>query len=124
MDVLKDGIKPLFFRCFAAATGSALVSSIYCIADASMIGRYHGPSGTAALTVFSPIWSAGYGLGLPGIKSERKTYCENPGHIDLDFHFKRCNFNELKYPKSLYMYTLYIHNGLFIHEEGGLSRKL
>ncbi len=64
MDLLKDKIRPLFFRYFVAATGSALLSSLFIIVDAMMIGRYHGPSGNAAISVFSPIWTTGYCLGL------------------------------------------------------------
>ena len=64
MDVLKDRIRPLYFRFLTAATGSALVYSVFGIVDAMMIGKYHGPVGNAALSVFSPIWAAGYCLGL------------------------------------------------------------
>ncbi len=64
MDVLKDRIRPLYFRYLAAAMGSALVYSVFGIVDAMMIGKYHGPVGNAALSVFSPIWAAGYCLGL------------------------------------------------------------
>jgi len=32
--------------------------------DAMMVGKYHGPSGNAALAVFNPLWSIIYCLGL------------------------------------------------------------
>ena len=64
MDLLTDKIRPLYARYLIAATGSALVYSVFGIVDAAMIGNYHGPVGNAALAVFSPIWAVGYCLGL------------------------------------------------------------
>ena len=64
MDLLKDKIRPMYLRYLIAATGSALVYSVFGIVDAAMIGNYHGPVGNAALAVFSPIWAVGYCLGL------------------------------------------------------------
>ena len=39
MDLLKDKVKPLYFRYLAAAFGSALTSSIYSIVDMAMVGQ-------------------------------------------------------------------------------------
>ena len=64
MDLLTDKIRSLYARYLIAATGSALVYSVFGIVDAAMIGNYHGPVGNAALAVFSPIWAVGYCLGL------------------------------------------------------------
>ena len=64
MDILKDKIKPLYFKYLVAASGSAMVVSIFGLVDAMMVGQYHGPVGTAALAVFSPLWSVIYCLGL------------------------------------------------------------
>ena len=64
MDLLRDKVRPMYFRYLIAATGSALVYSVFGIVDAAMIGNYHGPVGNAALAVFSPIWAVGYCLGL------------------------------------------------------------
>ena len=64
MDILKDKIKPLYFKYLVAASGSAMVVSIFGLVDAMMVGQYHGPIGTAALAVFSPLWSVIYCLGL------------------------------------------------------------
>ena len=64
MNLLTDKIRPMYFRYLAAATGSALVYSVFGIVDAAMIGNYHGPVGNAALAVFSPIWAVSYCLGL------------------------------------------------------------
>ena len=64
MDLLTDKIRHLYARYLIAATGSALVYSVFGIVDAAMIGNYHGPVGNAALAVFSPIWAVGYCLGL------------------------------------------------------------
>lgn len=64
MNLLTEKIRPMYVRYLIAATGSALVYSVFGIVDAAMIGNYHGPVGNAALAVFSPIWAAAYCLGL------------------------------------------------------------
>ena len=64
MDLLHDKIKTVYFKYLSAAFGSALVSSIYSIIDASMAGIYHGSEGTAALAVVAPLWNIIYSLGL------------------------------------------------------------
>ena len=64
MDLLKDKVKPLFFRYLAAAFGSALTSSIYSVVDMAMVGQYQGPDGTAALAVVAPVWNIIYSFGL------------------------------------------------------------
>lgn len=64
MDLLKSKIRPMYFKYLAAASGSAMVASVFAIIDAMMVGKYHGPSGNAALAVFNPLWSIIYCLGL------------------------------------------------------------
>ena len=64
MDFLTAKIRPLYFRYLYAAFGSTIIVSIYGIVDAVVVGQYHGPDGTAALAVISPIWNIIYGLGL------------------------------------------------------------
>lgn len=64
MDFLKDKIRPIYFKYLTAAFGSALISSIYGVVDAAMVGQYQGPEGTAALAVVSPVWNIIYSLGL------------------------------------------------------------
>lgn len=64
MDLLKSNVKPMYFKYLAAASGSAMVASIFGMVDAMMVGKYHGPSGNAALAVFNPLWSIVYSLGL------------------------------------------------------------
>lgn len=64
MNFLTGKIRPLYFQYLAAAFGSALISSIYGIVDAAMVGWYQGPAGTAALAVVSPVWNIIYSLGL------------------------------------------------------------
>lgn len=64
MDLLRGKIRPLYFKFLFAASGSAMVASIFGIVDAMMVGQYHGPIGTAALAVFSPLWSIIFCLGL------------------------------------------------------------
>lgn len=64
MDFLNEKIKPMYFKYLAAAFGSALISSIYGIVDLAMVGKYHGPEGTAAISIVSPFWNVIYSLGL------------------------------------------------------------
>lgn len=64
MDILKDKVKPIYFKYLVAASGSAMVVSVFGMVDAMMVGQYHGPVGTAALAVFAPLWSIIYCLGL------------------------------------------------------------
>lgn len=64
MDLLKSKIRPMYFKYLVAASGSALVASVFGMVDAMMVGRYHGPAGNAALAVFNPLWSIIYSLGL------------------------------------------------------------
>lgn len=64
MDLLKSRIGPMYLKYLAAASGSAMVASIFGMVDAMMVGKYHGPAGNAALAVFAPLWSLVYSLGL------------------------------------------------------------
>ena len=68
MELLTSKIKPMYFKYLVAASGSAMVASVFGMVDAMMVGKYHGPSGSAALAVFTPIWSIVYSFGfLAGI---------------------------------------------------------
>ena len=49
MDLLKDSVRPLYFRYLAAAFGSALITSAYSVVD---------------MAVVAPAWHAVYSLGL------------------------------------------------------------
>ena len=49
MDLLKDSVRPLYFRYLAAAFGSALITSVYSVVDMAVVGQAVGPQGTAAL---------------------------------------------------------------------------
>lgn len=64
MDLENGKIKPLFFKYLLFSFGSALITSIYSIVDTAMVGQYHGPNGSAALTVVAPVWNLIYSLGL------------------------------------------------------------
>ena len=64
MNFLTDKIRPIYFKYLTAAFGSALISSIYGVVDAAMVGQYQGPTGTAALAIVAPIWNIIYSLGL------------------------------------------------------------
>lgn len=64
MDFLNGKIKTIYFKYLAAAFGSALITSIYSIVDMAMVGKYHGPDGSAALAVVMPVWNIIYSLGL------------------------------------------------------------
>lgn len=64
MDLLKDNVGKLYRHFLAAAFGSALITSIYGLVDMAMVGQYHGPTGTAAMSVIAPVWNVIYSLGL------------------------------------------------------------
>ena len=64
MDILKGNIKSIYFKYLIAAFGGTLIPCIYSVVDVAMVGKYHGPSGPAALAVFAPLWNIIYGLGL------------------------------------------------------------
>ena len=64
MDFLNGRIKTIYFKYLSAAFGSALITSIYSIADMAMVGQYHGPEGSAALAVVAPVWNIIYSFGL------------------------------------------------------------
>lgn len=64
MNFLTDKIRPIYFKYLAAAFGSALISAIYGVVDAAMVGQYQGPTGSAALAVVAPVWNIIYSLGL------------------------------------------------------------
>ena len=53
-NLLTDQIRPIYFK-YLAAFGSVLISSIYGVVDAAMVGQYQGPTGTAA--VFGVVWT-------------------------------------------------------------------
>ena len=64
MDLLREPVRPIYWKYLAAAFGSTLISSIYSIVDMAVVGQYQGPSGAAALAVVAPIWNVIYSLGL------------------------------------------------------------
>ena len=64
MNLLTGKIKPLYLKYLGAAFGSACISSVYGLVDMAMVGQYHGPSGTAAMSVVMPIFNIIYSLGL------------------------------------------------------------
>ncbi len=64
MDLIGGDLKKLYLKFLCASFGSALISSIYGIVDMAMVGRYHGPDGSAAMAVIAPVWNIVYGFGL------------------------------------------------------------
>lgn len=64
MDILKDSIVAVYRKFLAAAFGSALMTSIYSLVDAAVVGQYHGPAGVADMAVIAPIWNVIFSLGL------------------------------------------------------------
>ena len=64
MNLLTDKIRPMYFKLLAAAAGSSFITCIFGFVDAMVVGKYHGPDGTAALAVFNPVWAMMYGLGF------------------------------------------------------------
>ena len=92
MNLLNGKIKPLYFKYLSAAFGSAMITSVYSIADTAMVGQYHGPDGTAALAVVAPVWT-GYTNSPPQV-------CTTLLHFSLllrafqkiDKHYRTCRF--------------------------------
>lgn len=64
MDLVNGSVRSAYTKQFAAAFGSSLISSVYTIVDAAVVGLYHGPAGSAALAVFAPVWNVVYSFGL------------------------------------------------------------
>ncbi len=64
MDLLNGKIRPMYLRLLGTSVGSAIVTSVFGMVDAMMVGQYHGPEGTAALAIFIPVWSFIYSLGI------------------------------------------------------------
>lgn len=64
MDLLNEKINKIYFKYLLAAFGSAMISCIYGVVDMAVVGRYQGPSGTAALAIVAPVWNIIYSFGL------------------------------------------------------------
>lgn len=64
MNLIKDDIKKLYLRFLISSFGSALITSIYGVVDAMVVGQYYGPIGSSSLGVIAPIWNIIYSLGL------------------------------------------------------------
>ena len=68
MDVLKTPVKTAYFRLLTLAMGGAFAGCVFSLIDAMVVGKYHGPAGTATLAVVGPMLSVLYGMGfLTGI---------------------------------------------------------
>lgn len=64
MDLLRGNLKKAYLKYLAASFGSAMISSIYGIVDLTMVGKYQGAEGTAAISIIAPFWNILYSLGL------------------------------------------------------------
>ncbi len=64
MNLVKDDIKKLYLRFLISSFGSALITSVYGIVDAMVVGQYYGPIGSSSLGVIAPIWNIIYSFGL------------------------------------------------------------
>ena len=68
LDLTRDRLLPVYLRYLSAAFGSAFLTSVYWVVDMAMVGQYQGPSGTAALSIVSPVWNIIISIGsLTGI---------------------------------------------------------
>ncbi len=63
-DLTQGSIKKHYIKYLGASLGSALISCVYGLIDAAVVGQYQGPSGSAALSIVMPIWTIIYSLGL------------------------------------------------------------
>ena len=64
MNLLTDDLFKVYRKFLAAAFGSALITSIYSVVDAAMVGKYHGPDGLSAIAILAPMWNIIFSLGL------------------------------------------------------------
>lgn len=64
MDLLNDKVGYLYRKFLLSSFGSAFITSVYGLVDMIMIGQYHGPDGSAAMAVISPVWNIVYSFGL------------------------------------------------------------
>jgi len=64
VDFLKGNVRNLFFRYLVIVYASTLISSIYGSIDTAMVGQYHGPAGTAAISVIMPLFSITFCFAL------------------------------------------------------------
>lgn len=64
MSIETKKLKKTYLRYLFAGVGSSVISSVYSIVDAIMVGQYEGPNGTAALSVVMPVWTIVFSLGL------------------------------------------------------------
>jgi len=63
-NLLQGDIRKTYFKYLIAAFGSAMISCIYGMVDAAVVGHDIGPLGSATLAVILPIWTIIYSLGL------------------------------------------------------------
>ena len=63
MDILKDNVNRTYFRFLLPTIGATLITSVYILADAIIIGRFINDKAMAALNVLTPIFSLFYGSG-------------------------------------------------------------
>lgn len=64
MDFLQGKVRPMFFRYFVIVYASSLISSIYGSVDTAMVGQYHGPIGSAAISVIMPMFSLAFSFAI------------------------------------------------------------
>lgn len=63
-DLTQGSIKKHYLKYLSAGFGGAMISSIYSMVDAAVVGQYQGPQGSATLSIVMPIWTILYSLGL------------------------------------------------------------
>lgn len=63
-NLLEDNVKPLFFRYLIPSICATLVTSIYILVDAIIIGKGIGVDAVAALNIILPFFSLLFGTGL------------------------------------------------------------
>ena len=64
MDFLKGNVRRIFFRYFIIVYASSLISSVYGSVDTAMVGQYHGPAGSAAISVIMPVFSLTFSFAI------------------------------------------------------------
>lgn len=64
MDLLSGNIRKIYLHYFATVFIGACIPCVYGIVDSAVVGQYHGPAGTAAMSVVMPVFTIVYSLGF------------------------------------------------------------
>ncbi len=64
MDLLKGDVKRTFLRYLAIVYASSFIASVYGAVDTAMVGWYHGPAGTATISIITMVFTIAFCTGM------------------------------------------------------------